>query len=415
MARLFGLVDCNNFYASCERLFEPRLNGRPVVVLSNNDGCVIARSNEAKALGIKMGDAEFKIRTELRQHNVVVRSSNYTLYGDLSARVMQVLSANLPALEIYSIDEAFGDFTGMADARSVATGLRSLVRQWTGIPVSIGLGATKVLAKAANKLAKKTAEGVRLLTGPHDLDTFPVRDLWGIGPAHEAFLTAHGITTAQQLAAADRVWIRAHMGVVGERIVWELNGVSCLSLDEINPTKKNICCAKGFGQALTELPDIQAALAAYVARVGEKLRAQKLACGALSVFLLTNPFRTDEPQYNPQIGSEFAEPKSFTPDLQHEAERLLVRIYRPGYRFRKVGVMLLELAPNSPVQRSLFRTETRFAEKARLQSAIDHLNRVFGRDAIRTARQGFSDKHRLRAEMKSRCFTTRWDEVLRVG
>lgn len=414
MPRLFGLVDCNNFYASCERVFEPRLKGRPIVVLSNNDGCVIARSNEAKALGIKMGDAEFKIRTELRQHDVVVRSSNYTLYGDMSARVMQILDANLPAVEIYSIDEAFGDFTGIDDPCRFAAELRIMVRQWTGIPVSIGLGASKVLAKAGNKLAKKTLNGVRHVQRADDLAEFPIRDLWGIGPAHEAFLTAHGITTGAQLAAADRVWIRAHLGVVGERIVWELNGTSCLSLEEIAPAKKNICCAKGFGQALTELPDIQAALAAYVARVAEKMRSQKLACGALSVFLLTNPFRTDEPQYNPQLSSEFAEPKTFTPDLQHEAQRLLARIYRPGFRFRKVGVMLLDLAPHLPIQRSLFRPETRFAEKARLQAAIDHLNRQYGRDAIRTARQGFADKHRLRAEKKSRCFTTRWEELLRV-
>lgn len=414
MPRLFGLVDCNNFYASCERVFEPALNGRPIVVLSNNDGCVIARSNEAKALGIKMGDPEFKIRTHLRQHNVVIRSSNYTLYGDMSARIMEILAANLPAVEIYSIDEAFADFTGIAAPASVAADLRTRVRQWTGIPVSIGLGSTKVLAKAGNKLAKKTAEGIRAISGPADLAAFPIRDLWGIGPAHETFLTSEGITTAQQLAEADRVWIRRHLGVVGERLVWELNGLSCISLEEIAPAKKNICCAKGFGQPLTDLPEIQSALAAYVARVGEKLRRQQLACGALSVFLLTNPFRTDEPQYNPQIASEFAEPKSFTPDLQHEAQRLLVRIYRPGYRFRKVGVMLLELAPHIPAQRSLFRPETRSAEKARLQGAIDRLNLRYGRDTVRTARQGFVEKYRLRAEKRSRCFTTRWEELLCV-
>ena len=414
MPRLFGLVDCNNFYASCERVFEPALNGRPIVVLSNNDGCVIARSNEAKALGIKMGDAEFKIRLTLRGQGVVIRSSNYTLYGDMSARVMQILGENLPALEIYSIDEAFGDFTGIADPSALAGELRARVRQWTGIPVSIGLGSTKVLAKAGNKLAKKTPNGVRVVSGPSDLGEFPIRDLWGIGPAHEAFLTKAGITTAAQLAGADRVWIRHHLGVVGERIVWELNGVSCLRLEEISPAKKNICCAKGFGQPLTELADIQAALAAYVARVGEKLRSQHLVCGALSVFLLTNPFRTDEPQYNPQISSEFAEPKNFTPDLQHEAQRLLARIHRPGYRFRKVGVMLLDLTPASAIQRSLFRPDQRFEEKARLQAAVDHLNRQFGRDTVRTARQGHAEKHRLRAEKKSRCFTTRWEELLRV-
>ena len=414
MPRLFGLVDCNNFYASCERVFDPALNGRPIVVLSNNDGCVIARSNEAKALGIRMGDAEFKIRTELRRHKVVVRSSNYTLYGDMSARVMAILTAHLPAVEIYSIDEAFGDFTGMADPARVAAELRTLVRQWTGIPVSIGLGATKVLAKAGNKLAKKTPAGVCVVTGPAELTAFPVRDLWGVGPAHEACCTAQGITTAAQLAAADRTWIRRHLGVVGERLVWELNGTSCLSLEEIAPAKKNICCAKGFGQPLTELPDIQAALAAYVARVAEKLRGQRLACGALSIFLLTNPFRQAEPQDNPQLASEFAEPKSFTPDLQREAQRLLARIYRPGHRYRKVGVLLLDLVPQLPAQRSLFRPEIRFAEKARLQAAVDHLNRHFGRDTVRSARQGFADKHRLRAGMRSRCCTTRWEELLRV-
>jgi DNA polymerase V len=228
MPRFFGLVDYNNFYASCERVFEPALNGRPIVVLSNNDGCVIARSNEAKALGIKMGDAEFKIRLHLREHNVVIRSSNYTLYGDMSARVMQILGEALPALEIYSIDEAFGDFTGIVDPIAIAAELRARVRQWTGIPVSIDRGLTKVLAKAGNKLAKGLPSCVQVVTGPADLAAFPIRDLCGIGPAHEAFLTEAGISTAVQLAAADRVWIRRHLGVVGERLVWELNGVSCI-------------------------------------------------------------------------------------------------------------------------------------------------------------------------------------------
>lgn len=294
---VFALVDCNNFYASCERVFNPRLIGRPVVVLSNNDGCVVARSNEAKALGIGMGVPEFKVRELIQRHDVAVLSSNYALYGDLSRRVMDTLRGLASQVEIYSIDEAFLDVSGFGGRLEHARQMRQTVRQWTGIPVSVGIGPSKVLAKVANKLAKKTpgAEGVYDLCDEaarrEALERFPVADVWGIGPAHAKLLLGHGCETAADLRDADERWIKKRLGVVGVRMVHELRGISCLPLERCPPAKKNIACTRSFGRYVETLAEMREAVASYAARAAVKLRRQGSCAGLLTVFLMTNNFR----------------------------------------------------------------------------------------------------------------------------
>lgn len=405
--KLFGLADGNNFYASCERVFQPKLRGVPIVVLSNNDGCVIARSEEAKALGIEMGAPEFKMRPLMRKHGVRVFSSNYTLYGDMSRRMMETLASSVPSVEVYSIDECFLDLTGMRDVEEQARQIRSKVLRWTGLPICVGMAATKTLAKAANKLAKKTQSGVLHITRDNAeelLTTLPVEKVWGIGRQHTKRLHAQGITNARQLRDADRGWVRNEMGVVGERLVLELGGASCLALDEISPKKKNICCAKSFGHPLTEFNEIAEALACYTNRCGEKLRAENQVATAMSVFLQTNSFRPDQPQYFPQRTETLPEATDYSPALLTSARKILEAIYRPGFLYRKVGVMLLELRESRQLE--LFESLREPERKARLQATVDQLD-----GAVRWGSMGTCEAWGLRSEHKSQRYTTCWREV----
>lgn len=406
---MIALADGNSFYCSCERVFQPRLDGRPVVVLSNNDGCVIALSEEAKALGVEMGTPEFKMRDLLRKHGVAVFSSNYTLYGDMSQRMHQVLASEVPSSEVYSIDEAFLDFHGIAEPEKQALKIKAKVRRWTGIPVSIGIGETKVLAKAANRLAKMHRKdvGVLQLTPENRnewLARLPVGKLWGIGRQHEARLLARKIKTALDFALMDPQEISASMGVVGARMIHELGGRSCLAIEEISPAKKQIVCAKSFGHPLTKLADIERALASYTDRVGEKLRAQGSVCGAMQVFLLTNPHRPDQPQYSPSITTIIPEATSYSPDLIRVAVSLLRRIWRPGFLFRKVGVILHDLSES--VQLDLFSPSQNKVARAKLQEAADSLG-----GAVRWGSMGLEETWRLRAARKSNRWSTNIEEL----
>ncbi len=406
---MFALADGNNFYASCERVFQPKLEGVPVVVLSNNDGCVVARSEEAKAIGIEMGAPEFKMRPLMRRHGVRVFSSNYTLYGDMSARMMATLSGMAPATEIYSIDECFLDYRGVKNPETLASQTREKVRRWTGLPVSIGIADTKVLAKAANRLAKMRRReiGVLQITASNReewLRQLPVEKVWGIGRAHTARLAARNVVTALDFANHDKGEIRKTMGVVGERMAWELNGVSCVDLDEILPAKKQILCAKSFGTPLSDLADLEVALATYTDRVGEKLRAQGSVCGALQVFLLTNQFRPDQPQYTPQMTVTIPEATSYSPELIATAISLLRRMWKPGYQFRKVGVVLHDISDS--VQLDLFAPSRNAEAKARLQAVVDSLD---GR--VRWGTMGFDESWKLRAEFRSNRWTTEISEL----
>jgi DNA polymerase V len=420
-APVFALVDCNNFYVSCERAFRPSLEGRPVVVLSNNDGCIIARSNEAKALGFGMADPYHLNRQKLRQHKVVVFSSNYALYGDMSRRVMDTLASFAHDIEIYSIDEAFLDLRGFEHkGLSVYAGrVRAAVRRCTGIPVSIGIGPTKTLAKIANHFAKKRPEtgGVfTLLDADADmmLEQVEVEDIWGIGRRWAAWLAGQGIMTALDLKRADPKMIREKMTVVGERIVSELNGVSCLPLEAVAPPQKGITVSRSFGRTLTGLEPIQEALLQFAGRAGEKLRRQGLMAQRVSVFLSTSPFAAGKPFYSKSIGVRLAYPTDYTPDLINAAQPLLEKIYRPGLEFVKCGIMLMELTPAARHARDLFDDRDQLRH-ARLMKAVDGINADYGARTIHFGNLGHLRGRRpqwsMRADFRSPRYTTRWAEL----
>ena len=416
---MFALCDCNSFYASCEAVFQPRLWGKPVVVLSNNDGCVIARSPEAKALGIPMGAPAFQWRQHFQENAVEVFSSNYALYGDMSRRVMQILRQHAAAVEVYSIDEAFLSLEGMAPGQMEAHAcrVRGIVRQWTGIPIGVGVAATKVLAKLANRQAKKTG-GVCVLdhetqAGQDLLEEWPVQELWGVAGRLAARMGTLGILTAGQLARAKRPLLRQRFGVVIERMAMELSGTSCLKLEEVQPDRKNICCSRSFGRPVESIEELAEAVATYASRAGEKLRRQNLAASAVCVFLMTNRHRPELPQYHPQAGRELIVPTSFTPELVGECQRILRAIYRPGYRYVKAGVLCLELVPDEEKQASLFRPvdPAREEKERRLMEAADQLNLWYGRGTVRTATAGVRQDWQMRRNRLSPCYTTRLEDV----
>lgn len=406
---MIALADGNNFYASCERVFQPRLQNTPIVVLSNNDGCVVARSEEAKALGIGMGVPAFEVREIIENNDVQVFSSNYTLYGDMSRRMHGILMQEAPAAEVYSIDEVFLDFRGIADPMAHARKMREKVKRWTGLPVSIGIGETKVLSKAANKLAKRYRrdEGVLQITSENRkewLARLPVGDVWGIGPAHAGRLVTRGIRTAWDMAQLEPTEVRKSMGLVGERLILELQGTPCLKIEEVAPKKKQILCAKGFGSPLSGLEEIEEALAVYVDTVAEKLRRQKSVCGAMQVFLLTNRHRPDQPQHNPSITETLPEATNYSPELIAQARRMLRRIWRPGHLYRKVGVMLLDLGNHG--QRELFAPARNHEAQTRLQTTVDALD-----GTVRWGHMGLKNTWTLRSARRSRRWTTEIHEL----
>ena len=415
-----ALVDCNNFYASCERVFQPELRGKPVVVLSNNDGCVIARSNEAKALGIAMGEAWHICRKRIDTGGVIVRSSNYTLYGDMSARVMRTVADFTPDLEIYSIDEAFlglGGFEGRIENH--AHELRRTVLQWTGIPVSVGIATTKTLAKLANRRAKKDAGtgGVFVLTDDAAIDAelaaIELTDLWGVARRLAARLTEIGITTPLALKQADPRFIRERFNVVLERLVLELRGVPCIRLEEAPPDRKSIIASRSFGRTVETRAELEEAVATYTSRAAEKLRGQGLAANRITVFAHTNRFKPEDPQYAAQQPVTLPIATADTGKLITAARRGLGAIWRPGYRYKKAGIMLLDLVPAATVRGALFDRPDTPRSQARMR-AVDGLNRRFGRDTVSFAASGRRRAWKLRSEFISQRFTTDWDELLRV-
>ncbi|MBB3356042.1 DNA polymerase V, partial [Rhizobium sp. BK049] len=361
MSAPIALVDCNNFYASCERVFQPTLRGKPVVVLSNNDGCVIARSNEAKALGIAMGAPWHLNRDTFAKQGVIVRSSNYSLYGDMSARVMKILGEQAPEIEIYSIDEAFLGLGGL-ETRMVAhmRDARAAVLQWTGIPVSVGIAPSKTLAKVANRIAKKTPEcgGVLALMGEAEqtaaLGTLELTDLWGLAGRMETRLQALGITTPLQLRDADPKWIRSQFSVVMERMVLELRGQACLQLEDAVAARQTIMASRSFGRPVETLDEMEEAVATYISRAAEKMRRQNLVTPALQVFLITNRFREDEPQYSGQHTVHLPIATADTSRLIRGALHGVRQIWREGYRYKKAGVVCLDLHPAERIQETLF-------------------------------------------------------------
>jgi DNA polymerase V len=422
---IFGLVDCNNFYASCERAFRPALNGKPIIVLSNNDGCVIARSNEAKELGFKMGDPFHHNRDKIRKHRVAVFSSNYTLYGDMSRRVMDTLETAAPAIEVYSIDEAFLDLTGIPTPMrdDFARQIRAQVRRDTGIPVSIGIGPTKTLAKLANRLAKKHAgqNGVFDLTAGQDLDevlhSVEVGDVWGVGRQWATWLNEQKIITALDLKRADPKAMRRRMTVVGERIVHELRGTSCMPLELIAPQQQGITVSRSFGALQEDLAAIDQALTLFVGRAAEKLREQGLMTEKITVFASSNRFDTKSAFYSKSASLALPFPTDHTPELLHYGLALLRQIYKPGVRYIKAGIMLLELSPAVREKRNLLDDRDQ-ARQAALMTAMDALNQRYGRRTLQFGDTGMLNQKRAgwsaRADMLSPKYTTAWDQLARV-
>ncbi len=422
---MFALVDCNNFYASCERVFNPSLRTRPVVVLSNNDGCIIARSEEAKALGIQMGTPVFKCRDLLRRHKVAVFSSNYPLYGDMSSRVMMTLAALAPEIELYSIDEAFLDMSSFGRYNLTEYGhhIRRTVRQHTGIPVCVGIAPTKTLAKVANRLAKKNPEyqGVCMLGGQEAirfaLALTKVEDVWGIGRQLTKLLYAQKIETAADLADAPDPWVRKHLHITGSRVQAELNGKSCLPMELVRPAKQSICTSRSFGKSVTTWEELHRAVATFTGKCPIKLRKEGAAASLLTVFIGTSPFEAKEAQYWGTKTASLPYPTQDSIALQRATQVLLESLFRSGYAYKKAGVIVSELMPIQYSGRtlSLF-PEDQPAPNERdkkLMMVMDGINERYGRGAVRLASEN-SEGWKPNQERLSPYYTTRWSDIVTV-
>ena len=416
----FALVDCNNFYASCERVFNPKLIGKPIVVLSNNDGCIITRSAEAKAMGIKMGEPYFKAKKTIQQNNVKVFSSNYALYGDISQRVMETLSGFSPDIEIYSIDEAFLGFNGFKnyELNTYCRHMREKIKKWVGIPVSIGLSETKTLAKIANHLAKKNHHyaGVCILKDKFAIDRAlketEINDVWGIGRRSSIFLKRYNIRTAKDFTLLNRQWIRKNIGIVGEKIYFELKGVSCIDLELLPVDKKSCCVSRSFSKPIEKLNDLEESISNYGIRVAEKIRKEKLVAQSMSIFVLTNHFNKRERQYSNSIKLQLPFPTNDSIKIVKRALEGVRQIYRSGYRYKKSGIILYELNKSSEIRGLL---DTDRCESESMMKTIDKINYKYGASTIKLASEGIEKKWSMKRDNVSQCYTTRFDELLEVN
>ncbi|QUX96106.1 DNA polymerase V subunit UmuC [Marinomonas sp. CT5] len=432
MKTVFALVDCNNFYASCERVFRPDLKHKPIVVLSNNDGCIIARSKEVKALGVKMGGPFFTLRDEIARHGIVCFSSNYALYADMSNRVMTLLEEEAPQVEVYSIDEAFLDLTGVecvVDLLSFGQRLKRKIDQCTGIPVCVGIAPTKTLAKLANRAAKKYSKtgGVVDLTDPARqrklLELVDVGDVWGVGRRICEKLKARGIYTALDLADTDAKSIRREFSVVLERTVRELNGVACLDIESVRPVKQQIICSRSFGHRITTQQELREAVAKYTARAAEKLRAEKRLCRVISVFIRTSSHVPKEGRYSNSLSVELPCPTDDTRDLLDVAQVIFGRLWRSGFRYMKAGVILADFYEQGEYQEDLFQAdlsptnifelEKRKASASNLMNVVDQINSS-GLGNVFFASQGVSPQWSMKREHLSPAYTTRWSDLPKV-
>ncbi len=406
---IFGLVDCNNFYVSCERVFNPSLENKPVVVLSGNDGCVVARSNEAKALGIQMGEPHFKLRSRLPKNSFVALSSNFSLYADLSQRVMKILTDACPNIEYYSIDEAFLCLDNYTKLEDFAEIIRKRIKQHLGLPVSVGIAPTKVLAKVANHVAKKN--GTCLLLEENainfSLKNLPVRELWGVGVNLALKLNFHGIETAYQLKMCDAQQIKQKYNVSLLKIFYELQGTPCLH-SEVSASKKSIISSRSFGKLLTNYSDIAEALSYFIECACKKLRAQKLFATRMTIFLYTNRYRDDHEQQHVHARCELLYPTSDTTVMINAALICLKKLLKPGYFYKKAGVILLDFSP--PRQLNLWNPNATKHEK--LMDTMDKINNFFGQKTLFVAASGTKNNWQSKKENVSSRFTTQWDELL---
>lgn len=412
---LFFLVDCNSFFVSCERVFNPKLLGKPVVVLSSNDGCVVARSKEAKLLGIPMGAPAFEYQKLFKDRGVFVYSSNFTLYGDISERVMEVLQQFSPDFEIYSIDEAFL-MIAAEDPLSIAREIRQRVLRWTGIPVSVGIAPTKTLAKVANHVAKKEEKhgGVYLLQDPKEIDqtlaNFPLGDIWGIGHNLSRRLKGQGIHTPLQLKNSADSWIQKCYSVVLLKTALELRGISCLPLDEVEESNKSITCSRSFGTPVTTLNQLEEAISNYIAKAAEKLRRQELCASYITVYLTTSPFI--ENPYSNSASISLPEATDYTPHLITLAKKGIQAIFKEGYSYKKVGVILNDLSSKSSHQPDLFCEPT--PDRSKAMDVLDQINEAYGRNALQFAAEGIEKPWKMRRSHTSARFSTHWKELLTV-
>jgi DNA polymerase V len=418
---MFALVDCNHFYAACEQLFRPDLRGRAVVVLSNNDGCVVARSPQAKALGIAMGVPAFQIRSLLRRHQVAVFSSNYALYADLSARVMQTLEGLAPQVEVYSIDEAFLDLDGLQhrDLEAFGHEVRETVQQWTGIRTCVGIAPTKTLSKLANAMAKRDpgTGGVVVLSDIRQqlavFSMLPVSKVWGVGRRLEARLQALGIHTVAQLAQSDPGWIRQHFSVVLERTVRELRGEACLEFAPDSEARQQIICSRSFGEQITCKHRMREAVSTYVARAAEKLRQDDRLARQVSVFIQTPLYRDDLPRYARTATGTLVEPSRDTRDLNRLALTVLDELWRDGFAYAKAGVMLSDLYAPGQWQTDLFAQPRDTQRSDALMQVMDQINGQ-GRGRVWLASQGIHQPWVMKRGRLSPAYTTCWSDLLRV-
>ncbi|MBS0626259.1 MAG: Y-family DNA polymerase [Verrucomicrobia bacterium] len=403
------LVDCNNFYASCEQVFNPKLEGKPLLILSNNDGCVIARSQKAKEYGVKMGDPAYlyKDRPDLQ-----MLSSNFTLYADMSQRVMQTLTQFSPDMEVYSIDEAFLSMNQLSELEAVE--MRRIVKKWTGLPISIGAAMTKTLAKAANKIAKKSKEGVCLLLDPKKIQEFlertPPEDLWGIGSGLATKLKRKGIYTAAQFRDCDDQWLKKMVGLGGYKTALELRGIACFELVDEPEKKQSILCSRSFGQKVEKLEDLLESVASFASRAAEKLREQESQASFLSVFLSTSPFQ--EPYISKSCHVQLPNATDFTPDLIAAAKEGLEKIFVPGHAYKKAGVLLADLTDRSICQFDALTPNPGREKKQKAMQALDQINARYDKQAVRFAAEGLEQPWRSLRATASPKYTTSWHDIL---
>ena len=416
--KVFALIDCNAFYVSCERVFNPKLNNKPVVALSNNDGCIIARSKEAKALGIKMGVPLFKVKDIVERENVIVFSSNYTLYADMSRRVMNIISEFTPSIEVYSIDEAFIELTNMnVDYESYARHMRKVILQYTGIPVSIGIASTKTLTKVANHIAKddESLEGVCSLIQHENLDQVledtNVADVWGVGRQLSKKLIANGIFNAKLLKNCEDAWVRKMMSVNGLKTVSELREISCLDLEETSATRKSCCTTRSFGKPLINLEDIEQAVTTFARRATERIRGENLIASTVSVFLRTNPFDRNC-YYSNSSTTTLSYPTYDTVQIVKTALQLTKIIFRENYKYKKAGVLLSGFYEKGTETKDLF-SEARY-RSPKLMSAVDQINERYGSDTIQIATECQMGKWKQKRKNCTQRYTTQLDNVLLI-
>ena len=418
---MYALVDCNNFYASCERVFNPQLKNKPVIVLSNNDGCVIARSNEAKQLGIKMGEPAFKLKNLLKNNSVHIFSTNFALYGDMSMRVMNTLSSIIPHLEIYSIDEAFLDLSSIKDGDLLEYGnkIRRTVLKWTGIPTSIGIANTKTLSKAANYIAKKEKSGVINLINSKQIDKIlekvKINEVWGVGRQLTKFYIKNGINTAYQLKNVENNWIKKNINVLGSRTAMELKGIPCDSLEKYEEKRKSCCVSRSFGRKVTSLEELNQSIASHCLNAAEKIRLDNQTAKRIDVFIRTSPFQKKNYYYANVKKIDLPIRTNDSIELIKQALIGLKCIYKKGYKYQKTGIVLSGLKSANEYKENLFSTIGNEKKRKKLMDAIDYTNIKYGRNSLSVAQAGLKKRWNIKKQYSSKIDTASFPLLPTIG